>query len=118
VNPGTKSQDQREGDRVSVPTKPEQNGGATMNHKCVLIGNGKLFQNRLSEVNRHASTLAREISQFAIRRTLVAYAPPLLFLSPVAEAFKRVSNVPIELASQAVSSRRHEMDTGVIDSPP
>ena len=86
--------------------------GRMMNPECFLIGNGKLFQNRLYDVSRHASVLAREISNVELHHTLVAYAPPIPFLIPVGEALKGTGAGRIELASQTVSARRHGMETG------
>src|SRR6266853_1601743 len=85
-----------------------------MNRTYSLIGNGKLFQAKMSDVTRHAATLAREFARTPLNYTRVAYAPPVPFLNAVAEILKANGAEALELASQSVSWRRHGMDTGGI----
>jgi len=79
-----------------------------------LVGNGKIFQSRFKEVEHHATTLARELTQERFKDTIIAYAPPVPFLGLVSEVFARFSNAAVTLASQSISWKRHGMDTGGI----
>ena len=81
-------------------------------YNYALIGNGKTYKGRLQEVRQHARTLANEITQGEFQDTLVAYAPPVPLLASVADVFGRNSETSVELASQAISWKRHGMDTG------